>query len=205
MKTVKVTIGTPSLYSLSEEAIKDKIDELRHELASHFWAMGINESQLDGSDITKYGGGVTVICDDKAAMRLILAIGMHDHNKIGVKSVQEMFDTEDTTYDRMLEKLELTASRLTEAAAFVQTDYNDLVSSADKFNTRTQSHLTGNTLSSYNSMRLLEDCCTDALQSALDEGWRIVACCPQEARRPDYILGRYNPVHNPQLNFGAVR
>jgi len=36
-----------------------------------------------------------------------------------------------------------------------------------------------------------EDCCTDALQSYLDEGWRILAVCPPNAaRRPDYILGR---------------
>ena len=35
------------------------------------------------------------------------------------------------------------------------------------------------------------DCCTDALQSDLDDGWHILAICPQPGqRRPDYILGR---------------
>lgn len=39
-----------------------------------------------------------------------------------------------------------------------------------------------------------EDCCTDALQSRLDEGWRILAVCPpNDARRPTYILGRTRP------------
>jgi len=36
-----------------------------------------------------------------------------------------------------------------------------------------------------------EDCCTDNLQRRLNEGWRILCVCPpQNARRPDYILGR---------------
>lgn len=35
------------------------------------------------------------------------------------------------------------------------------------------------------------DFCTDALQSMLDDGWRILAVCPPNSqRRPDYILGR---------------
>lgn len=33
--------------------------------------------------------------------------------------------------------------------------------------------------------------CTDALQSDLDDGWHILAICPQPGqRRPDYILGK---------------
>ena len=36
-----------------------------------------------------------------------------------------------------------------------------------------------------------EDCCTDQLQSRLDDGWRIIAVCPPNGdRRPTYILGR---------------
>ena len=37
---------------------------------------------------------------------------------------------------------------------------------------------------------LMEDACTNALQENLDNGWRIIAVCPQPQRRPDYILGR---------------
>lgn len=41
---------------------------------------------------------------------------------------------------------------------------------------------------------LLEDACTDQLQGALNSGWRIISACPQpDQRRPDYILGRFNP------------
>lgn len=39
-----------------------------------------------------------------------------------------------------------------------------------------------------------DDVCTQAIQSLLEEGWRIIAVCPPNgARRPDYILGRTKP------------
>lgn len=38
-------------------------------------------------------------------------------------------------------------------------------------------------------VRLLENGCTDELQRLLDNGWRLLAVCPQPTRRPDYILG----------------
>jgi hypothetical protein len=42
-----------------------------------------------------------------------------------------------------------------------------------------------------NQVRVCVDMCTNALQAELDDGWRIVAVCPQpDQRRPDYILGR---------------
>ena len=35
-----------------------------------------------------------------------------------------------------------------------------------------------------------DDMCTDMLQEALDDGWRILAVCPpNDARRPAYVLG----------------
>lgn len=37
----------------------------------------------------------------------------------------------------------------------------------------------------------IDDACTQDLQKRLDDGWRILAVCPPNAkRRPDYILGR---------------
>lgn len=61
-------------------------------------------------------------------------------------------------------------------------------------NAVTHVHVAGQVLSSYNRVHLLSDACTDDLQSKLNEGWRIVACCvPPYQRRPDYILGRWEP------------
>lgn len=61
------------------------------------------------------------------------------------------------------------------------------------FNEHCEVHLPGNLLATYNDTLLLEDACTDALQGALNSGWRMIAVCPQSQRRPDYILGRFNP------------
>lgn len=46
-------------------------------------------------------------------------------------------------------------------------------------------------LLSLNEVCVLEDACTDELQSKLNGGWRIIAVCPPNSqRRPDYILGK---------------
>lgn len=62
------------------------------------------------------------------------------------------------------------------------------------YNERVHVHMPGQALSMYNRVMLLEDTCSDYLQTTLDEGWRIIAACPQpDQRRPDYILGRFEP------------
>lgn len=61
------------------------------------------------------------------------------------------------------------------------------------YNEHVEVHTPGNMLATYNETLLLEDACTDELQKSLDSGWRIIAACPQAQRRPDYILGRWNP------------
>ena len=62
------------------------------------------------------------------------------------------------------------------------------------FNQKLNVHVGGGLIVTYNDICLKEDCCTDGLQEELNNGWRIIACCIQpDQRRPDYILGRYNP------------
>lgn len=49
-------------------------------------------------------------------------------------------------------------------------------------------------LPAVDKVMVLEDACTDKLQEHLEEGWRIIAVCPQrDQRRPDYILGKAPP------------
>ncbi len=62
------------------------------------------------------------------------------------------------------------------------------------FNQKTNVHVGGGLITTYNDLCLKEDVCTDILQQKLNNGWRIIAVCIQpNQRRPDYILGRYNP------------
>lgn len=59
-------------------------------------------------------------------------------------------------------------------------------------NERVNVHVPGLGLWLVNDVTVLEGGCTDDLQTKLDEGWRILAVCPQpDQRRPDYVLGRH--------------
>ena len=52
----------------------------------------------------------------------------------------------------------------------------------------------GGLIATFNEIGLRENACSDVLSIALNDGWRIIAVCVQpDQRRPDYILGRYNP------------
>lgn len=65
---------------------------------------------------------------------------------------------------------------------------------ASNYNYKVDVHAANGALLFYNSVLLLEDCCTEKLADTLAEGWRILAVCVQpDQRRPDYIMGRYNP------------
>jgi len=70
-----------------------------------------------------------------------------------------------------------------------------------QFNEKVNVHVGGFALMSINQVGFYEDGCTERLQEIMNSGWRILAVCVQgDSRRPDYILGRYNP----DLNEGRV-
>lgn len=59
------------------------------------------------------------------------------------------------------------------------------------FNQRCQQAQPGAGLHSIDTLKLMEDACTDAVQFELSKGWHIVAVQPQpNQRRADFILGR---------------
>jgi hypothetical protein len=63
-----------------------------------------------------------------------------------------------------------------------------------EFNQKCDVHVANLGLLHINQLGFAVDYCTEALQKILNNGWRIIACCVQpDGRRPDYILGRYNP------------
>ena len=58
-------------------------------------------------------------------------------------------------------------------------------------NERCGQHQPNNALLAIAETKLMESACTDAIQTELAAGWRILAIQPQpDQRRPDYILGR---------------
>ena len=62
------------------------------------------------------------------------------------------------------------------------------------FNQKVNVHVGGGLIVTYNDIMLMEDSCTDDLQSKLNDGWRVISVCVQaDQRRPDYVLGRFKP------------
>lgn len=87
--------------------------------------------------------------------------------------------------DMILHRMEQKAKQLEEVVDSIR---------KNTFNQRTNVHVGGGLIATYNDLTLKEDVCTDVLQTELNNGWRIIAVCVQpDQRRPDYILGRYNP------------
>lgn len=71
----------------------------------------------------------------------------------------------------------------------------DRVETTPPFNQRVSVRIPGLGLLAMTDVKVIEDCCTDQLRDELCRGWRILAICPQpDQRRPDYILGRADPV-----------
>lgn len=64
----------------------------------------------------------------------------------------------------------------------------------DTLNQKCDVHIGGGLLMTVNEVVFFEDYCTNELQNSLAGGWRILAVCVQpDGRRPDYVLGRFNP------------
>ena len=76
-------------------------------------------------------------------------------------------------------------------ASMIEASVSSSVEAIGKlFNEKCQQEQPGPSLLNVDETLLMEDACTDALQENLDNGWRILAVCPQPQRRPDYVLGR---------------
>lgn len=88
-----------------------------------------------------------------------------------------------------LEVLAKLESKIQELQSTVET-YN----SANHFNNKCNVTIGAGIVTTFNEVMLKEDSCTDELQLELTVGWKIIAICIQpDQRRPDYVLGRFNP------------
>lgn len=144
------------------------------------------------------------IYPEKNAPVLVTATQLIELNLAGIeyKLVRELKGGADdpVTPNSFMEQFKTMAERLLQLPGLQTGD----LPIHNAFNNRCEVHMPGQALATYNETLLLSDSCTDALQDAMDKGWRVIAACPQpDARRPDYILGRFNPDRD--INTGARR
>jgi hypothetical protein len=103
------------------------------------------------------------------------------------------------TITKCIKSEEPTASNLTSMLNQIEEKFEYINKELDifknqQFNQKVNVHVGGGLIVTYNELMLKENSCTDMIQECLNEGWRIIAVCVQpDNRRPDYILGRYNP------------
>ena len=200
MRLFKLTLSLPSFYGHGDEPV-------REEIRRKFCGFAKSKiSEIDGLTITRWDSadwfnrGYEVIVDDKAFTNVHLLtkqiFQLDDYPEnipkdgFSVEGMEKVYDGSDPygPLRNILERLELAAHRL-EAVNSQTVEY------PGGWNDVTSSPLSGTHLLQINDLMLLQDACTDELQHTLDKGWRLIAVCPQEQRRPDYVLGRHNPVY----------
>ncbi|MWV44798.1 hypothetical protein GRF59_14350 [Paenibacillus sp. HJL G12] len=107
--------------------------------------------------------------------------------------VRGMIQSSHSQMLNMVEQMKDIESKLTNALM----NFNETI----EFNQRCDVHIGNIGLLNINQLGYAVDKCTEELQDIISTGWRILAVCPQpDQRRPDYVLGRYNPEEN-----GVVR
>jgi len=88
-------------------------------------------------------------------------------------------------------------SNVIEQMNTIQNKMENALNSFDKsieFNQKCDVHVSNLGLLHINQVGYAVDKCSEELQDILNRGWKIIACCIQpDQRRPDYILGKYNP------------
>lgn len=111
---------------------------------------------------------------------------------IGTQEVDIDLD-ESTTFKYQIETYQKNLDRMMDSFIKASSDIANNMR-VETLNQHCNVHVGGGMLMTVNETMLLEDSCTDELQSQLNSGWRILAVNVQnDCRRPDYVLGRFNP------------
>ena len=129
------------------------------------------------SDYVQLSSGKEYICD------IDLFFSKHPDIKVKLRGLPK---TAEVNYQGVIQQI-----------LAIQEKFESALSKFDKqiqFNEKVDVHVGGFALMNINQVGYFEDGCTGRLQEILNEGWHILAVNVQpDTRRPDYILGRYNP------------
>lgn len=159
------------LYAVEAEYLYgDDEDEKRAKQLSIVAELGLKET-----DQRAIGRGKrTVVCMAEEALALVSA------GYCGSLLSADSFPVELHSFDWGLDVESLVRVAIEKTAESI----------GNLFNERCGQEQPSPSLMAVTTTMLEEDCCTDKLQERLDDGWRILAVCPQPKRRPDYVLGK---------------
>lgn len=202
MKIVKVTVGQSNGRNKQGIEVEGAALDFENRVKDHF---------KNCADMSAGYGDWAWITDESHAMQAMIDLGCYDYYTGGVKSVEVVYEKSDSEFadqlHAVLNRMNIAAARLeTQQAVYMLRDdgtADNCQYGEPGWNGKTQSPISGPVLHSFNETMLCENYCTDALQAQLADGWRIIAVCPQESRRPDYVLGRC--LEAPTIRSSALR
>ncbi|AHH02917.1 hypothetical protein PPGF8SP_0058 [Pseudomonas phage SPM-1] len=211
MKLYQAKVSPPTFYRHNQtdeerKALEAEYISKFHVLLGNLEGVTIGTPGERNWEPSTCSSDVPVVCSEIGLARLTASAWDLDRNyPYSITNLVLLWDDvePEAALRPMLERLELAASRLA-GMSVSYINQPQMVHGIEGWNSHTGSAIPGPNLQNVNRLLLKEDCCTDELQNALDAGWRLLAVCPQEARRPDYILGRFDPTP-PTGPRGAAR
>ncbi|QIQ66953.1 hypothetical protein misfit_83 [Pseudomonas phage misfit] len=211
MKLYQATVSPPTFYRHNQtdeerKALEAEYISKFHVLLGNLEGVTIGTPGERNWEPSTWSSDVPVVCSEIGLARLTASAWDLDRNyPYSITNLVLLWDDvePEAALRPMLERLELVASRLA-GMSVSYINQPQMVHGIEGWNSHTGSAIPGPNLQNVNRLLLKEDCCTDELQNAMDAGWRLLAVCPQEARRPDYILGRFDPTP-PTGPRGAAR
>jgi hypothetical protein len=153
----------------------------------HSWSHTLDPEELKKEDNTKSLVVKTnlVELDTNKEYFADLDLFITTHPSIKIK-IRGMVKTIETNFTSLMEEIQ-----------YIYNKFENALKGFDKhieFNEKCNVHIGNLGLLHINQVGYCEDKCTEDLQLLLNQGWRILSVCPQsDQRRPDYIVGRYNP------------
>lgn len=196
MRLFTIRIGHPYIHESGEE---EKARKEARKLMEQELVESIKGISKDATQVDTWNGNAYIV-SESAMVDIIQQIGTNaDDSPSGmyIKSIKLLMEVGDPmeAIRAATDKMEAAAARFIDQASVYDFNGKEEISGGG-WNEKTQSPVSGHHLININELTLCENFCTDALQEMLSDCWRIVAVCPQEARRPDYVLGRHNPKFN---------
>lgn len=187
-ETLSDDIKFSELYYDSENKLT-QFYSWQHTLDSHDPKL---EKDEKGKSLTLLKSSDLVQLDDNKEYLAELNVFINKHPSLKIK-IRGMVKTIERDFQNAIEEFQYVYKKIEDALQ----NFNKHI----EFNEKCDVHIANLGLLSINQVGLIEDACTDALQDILNKGWRIITVCPQpDQRRPDYILGRYNPEQETGVN-----
>jgi hypothetical protein len=172
------------LYTMvSEDLDDDKLFEF------YSWQHTVNPLDLEKEDnkkkLVKETDQIELRADKEYLVDLDIFMLNYPASKIKVRGIPTRFP-EINNFSNVIEQMNAIQNKMENALK----SFNKSI----EFNQKCDVHISNLGLLHINQIGYAVDKCTEQLQDILNNGWKIIACCIQpDQRRPDYILGKYNP------------